>query len=178
MFAVTGEEKCSREKELQNNIRNKANWLTLHDFNEKDSINVSCLEEPVELMSKPLTEENKDENKSELYDSAYDTLLTQRSSRSIRPSSSSIDQSDLENASSLQKKSSVDDSVILRNVGDKMENKEKRHSTFFVIPGDVVSGNEERGKPEVWEDSSAEPEIEYEYEYEVGNQRFCFHILL
>lgn len=157
MFAVTGEEKCCRETEIQKNIRNKSNWLTLHDFNKKEAIDVSDFVEPV----KEICDESKDENKSELYDSAYDTLLTQRSSRSLRPSTD--DQSDLESGVCLQKNTKLDDVVNPRS----SDAKDKRHSTFYVIPGDVTPSSERREKHDTWEDgASVEQEIEYEYEYQ------------
>lgn len=153
----------SDEVQDTTNTKKKPNWTTIHDFKEKELINLASCEEALEVI-KQLRSDIKDENKSELYDSAYDTLLTQRSTRSLRQLSCEGGLS--KGRPLLQENDKVEGDDISRTISKLNEDKEKRLSTFFVIPGNATPVSEQDEKVS-WEDGCSEAEMEYEYEYEV-----------
>lgn len=166
-FAVTGDKddnelnKKATSRSFQNN---KSRWLTPHEI--ADSVNLSCSDEGVELVNQQNADRNKDEHKLDFYDSAYDTLLTQKSLRmKVDICDSGSGSNTVQTTTSPE--SSDTQGVVLRKKVNKDDNSEKRHSTFYVIPGCEENNNATPEK--VWEDvpSGIDDDAEYEYEYEV-----------
>lgn len=188
MFALTcgdtGKDanKCYQDELKSDYKTKKSKWLNPQEL--IDSINSNQVEDDVidELGKRS---QIKDENKSDLYDSAYDTLLTQKSSRSARSPSSVNEISDTESNTTNQHATSPDETdrpqVVLRQKKTELDNSEKRSSTFYIIPGDEdEEANGVASISQSWEDSHSQIENDRdyeEYEYEVGFFVFVFFYL-
>lgn len=187
MFAVTCDtgkdaNSCYKDEFRSDYKTKKSKWLNPQEL--IDSINSNPVEDDV-IHEVGKRTQVKDENKSDLYDSAYDTLLTQKSSRISRSPSSVSEISDTESNTTNQHATSPDDTdrpqVVLRQKKSDLDNSEKRSSTFYIIPGDEeeeANCNDSIGQS--WEDSHTQLENDRdyeEYEYEVGLLCLYFFIL-
>lgn len=187
MFAVTCDTGKDANSFYKDDFRSdyktkKSKWLNPQEL--IDSINSNPVEDDA-IHEVGKRTQVKDENKSDLYDSAYDTLLTQKSSRSSRSPSSVNEISDTESNTTNQHATSPDDTdrpqVVLRQKKSDLDNSEKRSSTFYIIPGDEdeeANGIDSIGQS--WEDSHTQLENDRdyeEYEYEVGLLCLYFFIL-
>ena len=189
MFAVTcGDTRKDANSCYQDDYKSdyktkKSKWLNPQEL--IDSINSNQVQDDVVDEVGKRTQ-IKDENKSDLYDSAYDTLLTQKSSRSSRSPSSVNEISDTESNTTNQHATSPDETerpqVVLRQKKSEVDNSEKRSSTFYIIPGDEEEEANGIGSiGQSWEDSHSQIENDRdyeEYEYEVGFLCVCVFFIL
>ncbi|XP_002159074.3 E3 ubiquitin-protein ligase PDZRN3 [Hydra vulgaris] len=172
MFAVTCEEEFNEKhtnsfckpQETLCKFSNQKRWLNPHEFTE------SIHKEGVSMMS----QQNSDTNKNEQYDSAYDTLLTQKSSRSVRldttrNSQVSHDTTRVASPTDSIDKSTTRSSPVLKNndntSGVTLRNKIKteqaennRLSTFYILPSDISAKE--------WNDVEKVVNFDYDFEYE------------
>jgi len=150
IFAVTGDDACDKVINNQDEVKNIKNnnkpsrWINPQEL--INSIHITKTDDEDDYIQNTdqiiknkdqLTKEKDENNIIDDYDSAYDTLVTQKSSRNSRLSS------DVESCSTnTQTPTLPEDSdsqgVILRN-NKNHSNSENRLSTFYVIPGDEKS---------------------------------------
>ena len=166
MFAVTCEEEksgkhsiCCKSEGTICKFNNQKRWLNPHEFAES----VSFSDEGVDM-----NQQNSERNKNEQYDSAYDTLLTQKSSRSNRLASSndSVEISATHSLPVLRNDDSTS-GVTMRNKTSSEQTENNRLSTFYILP----SSAEDLSAKE-WNEVEKVVNFDYDFEYEVKESSY------